>query len=57
LTRSVERLASTVYHGGVLAVLIGDKRKAGKYHPLLRTLLNNQNIGELRVIIIKVQHH
>jgi hypothetical protein len=57
LTRSVERLARTVDHGGVLAVLIGDKRKAGKYYPLTRSLLNNQNIGELRAIIIKVQHH
>ena len=57
LTRSVERLTRTVEHGGILAVLIGDKRKAGKYYPLMRSLLNNQNIGELRALIIKVQHH
>ena len=57
LGRSVERLSRVVTPGGVLAVLIGDKRKNGEYFPLLRTLLMNPNIGRLRAVLIKVQHH
>jgi len=57
LNDSVHRLYQIIRPGGVLAILIGDKRKQGKYYPLLRTLLMNQGIGQLKAIIIKVQHH
>jgi len=57
LNMSVERLFSVIKPRGIMAILIGDKRKNGIYYPLLRTLLMNQNIGELKAIIIKVQHH
>ncbi|EFK08822.1 conserved hypothetical protein [delta proteobacterium NaphS2] len=57
LKDSVRRLYRIINPGGVLAVLIGDKRKGGKYYPLLRTLLMTQTMGELKAIIIKVQHH
>jgi len=57
LNRSVERLFQTLKHGGIMAVLIGDKRKNGNYYPLFRTLLMNQSIGRLKAIIIKVQHN
>jgi hypothetical protein len=40
-----------------MVILIGDKRKHGVYYPLLRTLLMNPNVGELKAIIIKIQHH
>ena len=55
--RSVERLSEALKPGGILAILIGDKRKSGAYYPLLRTLLMNSKVGELRAIIIKIQHH
>ena len=57
LNQSVERLYQSVRNGGVLAVLIGDKRKRGSYYPLFKTLLTNRKIGQLRAIIIKVQHN
>jgi len=57
LNRSVERLSGTLRPGGIMAILIGDKRKHGAYYPLLRTLLMNSKIKELRGIIIKIQHH
>ena len=57
LHRSVERLYQVLKPGGVLAVLIGDKRKNGRYYPLLRSLLNGDSLGELKSIIIKVQHN
>ena len=57
LSRSVERLFQAVNPGGILAVLIGDKRKDGKYYPLFRSLLSNPNIGELKAIIMKLQHN
>ena len=57
LNRSVERLFDTVKHGGILVVLIGDKRKDGKYYALFRTLLMNRKIGHLKAIIIKMQHN
>ena len=43
--------------GGILVVLIGDKRKDGRYYPLLRTLLMNPMPGRLKAIIIKLQHN
>ena len=57
LSRSVERLFQAVNPGGILAVLIGDKRKDGKYYPLFRSPLSNPNIGELKAIIMKLQHN
>jgi hypothetical protein len=57
LNTSVERLFQAVRPGGILAVLIGDKRRDGKYCVLMRTLLSNRNIGELIAVIIKVQHN
>lgn len=57
LNRSVERLFKVVKPGGILVVLIGDKRKNGRYYPLLRTLLMNPNLGQTKAIIIKVQHN
>jgi hypothetical protein len=57
LNRSTERLYRAVRAGGILAILIGDKRKCGEYFALFRTLLTNHNIGALRAIIIKIQHN
>ena len=57
LNNSVKRLFQVVRPGGIMAVLIGDKRKHGNYYPLFRTLLVNQSMGQLRAIIIKVQHN
>lgn len=57
LNKSAERLFNAVKPGGILAILIGDKRKNGAYYPLLRTLLMNPRIGQLKAIIIKIQHN
>lgn len=57
LNQSIERVFKAVKPGGILAILIGDKRKNGEYNVLMRTLLMNQNIGQLKALIIKVQHH
>ena len=42
--------------GGRLAVLIGDVRRKGRYTPIVKDVLNFPD-GEVRSIIIKVQHH
>ncbi len=42
--------------GGRLAVLIGDVRRSGRYTPLVKDVLSFPH-GEVRSIIIKVQHH
>ena len=42
--------------GGRLAILIGDARKKGKYTAIIKDVLNFP-YGELRCIIIKVQHN
>jgi hypothetical protein len=57
LSKSAERVFRSVRPGGILAILIGDKRKNGKYYALFRTLLTNTNIGQLKAIIIKIQHN
>jgi len=57
LNQSIERLYRVVRPSGILAILIGDKRKEGNYYALFRTLLLNRNIGQLKAIIIKVQHN
>jgi len=57
LNQSAERLSGILKPGGILVILIGDKRKSGVYYALMRTLLMNPKIGELKAIIIKIQHH
>jgi hypothetical protein len=57
LNLCVERLIQVVKRGGIMAVLIGDKRKFGQYYALFRTLLVNDKIGQLKAIIIKIQHN
>jgi hypothetical protein len=57
LNKSAERLFKVVRPGGIMAILIGDKRKNGIYYALFRNLLMNPRIGQLRAIIIKIQHH
>ena len=57
LKQSVKRLFQSVKPGGIMAILIGDKRKDGNYYALFRTLLINQQIGQLKALIIKVQHN
>ena len=57
LNLCVERLSQVVKRGGIMAVLIGDKRKSGQYYPLFKTLLMNDKIGQLKAIIIKMQHN
>jgi len=57
LNQSAAKLYESVRPGGVLVVLIGDKRKNGSYYPLFRTLLSNRKIGQLKAIIIKVQYN
>lgn len=42
--------------GGRLVVLIGDVRRKGAYTPIVKDVLNFP-YGEIRSIIIKVQHH
>ena len=57
LNKSVERVFQSVRRGGILAILIGDKRKQGMYYALFRTLLTNEKIGELKAVIIKIQYN
>ena len=57
LNKSVERLSKVVRPGGIMAILIGDKRKSGNYYALFRTLFFNKRIGQLKAIIIKIQYN
>lgn len=57
LNHSAEKLFQSVRPGGILVILIGDKRKSGNYYPLFRTLLSNNQIGPLKAVIIKIQHN
>jgi len=57
LNQSVERLYKALRPGGLLVILIGDKRKEGTYYALFKTLLLNKNIGELKAIIIDYAVH
>jgi len=56
LNESVARLFEVVRPGGIMAILIGDKRKDGRYYALFRPLLINY-MEKLRAIIIKTQHN
>jgi len=49
----VERLFQALKPGGILAVLIGDKRKDGRYYPLFRSLLFTPSIGELKALVVR----
>jgi len=42
--------------GGRLAVLIGDVRRTGRYTPIVKDVMDFP-CGEIRSVIIKVQHH
>ena len=57
LNQSAERLFQVLAPRGIMAVLIGDKRKAGNYYALHRSLLSNGHIGRLKAIIIKIQYN
>jgi len=57
LSCSVEKLTEVLKPGGIIAILIGDKRKSGNYYVLMRTLLMNQKIGKLKALIVKIQHN
>jgi len=52
----LRRCYAALEAGGRLAVLIGDVRRHGRYVPLVRDVLNFP-LGEIRSIIIKVQHN
>ena len=57
LNQSIEKLFEAVKLCGIIAVLIGDKRRSGSYYVLMRTLLINNKIGHLKALIIKLQHN
>ncbi|MFC1895646.1 DNA modification methylase [Thermodesulfobacteriota bacterium] len=57
LNRSAEKLVHVLRPGGILSILIGDKRKSGNYYVLFRTLITNPRIGQLKAFIIKIQHN
>jgi len=52
----LKRCYDALEPGGRLAVLIGDVRRQGKYTAIIKDLLNF-NHGEIRSVIIKVQHN
>ena len=56
LTLCLNRCYEALIPGGRLAVLIGDVRRKGKYTAIIKDILNFP-LGELRSIIIKVQHN
>jgi hypothetical protein len=52
------RCAGALAPRGHLAVLVGDIRKAGRYYSMPAEILSHRGaFGELRSILIKVQHH
>jgi len=52
----LKRCYDALLPGGRLAVLVGDVRRQGRYTALIKDVLNFPH-GEIRSIIIKVQHH
>ena len=56
MRQCLEKLHDALLPGGVLALLIGDLRRQGTFTPIFHDILQMQ-IGELKSIIIKVQHH
>lgn len=58
LTLSLRRCHEWLAAGGRLAVLVGDVRRRGRYYPLVREVLKlDGEVGELRSVIIKLQHN
>lgn len=52
------RCFMAVKPGGRLAILVGDVRREGRYYPIIRDIFNWEGeIGQLRSVIIKTQHH
>lgn len=56
LTVCLKACYDALIPGGRLAVLIGDLRRGGRYTPLIKDVLAFPQ-GDVRSIIIKVQHH
>jgi len=56
LMRCLKRCYDALVPGGRLAVLIGDVRRKGRYTAIIKDILNFP-LGEIRSIIIKVQHN
>lgn len=52
----LSRCVSALLPNGHLAVLVGDVRRQGAYTPIVRDILNMDELGRVRSIIIKVQH-
>jgi len=50
------RCAAALLPGGRLVVLVGDVRRQGTYTPIVRDVLSMDELGQLRSIIIKIQH-
>lgn len=58
LIRCLQRCVVALNPGGYLAVLVGDIRRCGQYYSMLKPLLEcDTDLGQLRSIIIKAQHH
>ncbi len=58
LALCLRRCSASLVPGGRLAVLVGDVRRQGRYTPIVRDVLRlERDLGELRSIIIKAQHH
>ena len=58
LRRCLVRCYFAVKPGGRLAILVGDIRRKGAYYPVVRDVLNWEGeLGQLRSIVIKAQHH
>ena len=58
LSTCLLRCAGALTPGGHLAVLVGDIRKSGRYYSMPAEILSHRGaFGELRSILIKVQHH
>jgi len=54
----LQRCYAALVPGGRLAVLVGDVRRRGQYVPIVRDVLNwEDELGDLRAVIIKAQHH
>lgn len=58
LADCLRRCRKALNPGGRLAVLVGDVRKGGRYWAIVRDVLNLEgDLGELRSVIVKVQHN
>jgi hypothetical protein len=58
LSACLLRCVGALEPGGHLAVLVGDIRKRGRYYSMPAEILSHRGaFGELRAVLIKVQHH